>query len=121
MVGFISRPFENQKDFIHREFRDGLFRSYRKGIINNLAKEDKAVDSEQGSETYQEQIRRYLYNCRAYYIFGRFDIALLSLCDDFDIAGRGFRPYNHINFQREAHPPYKAENFDYLQRRERRF
>jgi hypothetical protein len=81
-LSLISSPKNrNPQKFFEDEFKNGLFENYRKKFIENEVSSDN----------------RY-YLPKSYYLFGDFDIAIISLIDDLNFSNKIFHPayYNKI-------------------------
>lgn len=61
-----------------------IFEKYREELGNNIT--DLPSSSKKEFD--------FFYQPRPYYIFGKFDLAFISLIEDFEICGRSFRPFN---------------------------
>ncbi len=80
-------PFgkDEEKDFIEHEVKN-VFSSYKNGVEKNLFNND--------DEKSKKEFDRILYKPACYYLFGSFDLAVISLVDDFQLATQKFHPSN---------------------------
>lgn len=86
----IPLPLKQGKAFFRREIQEGIFKQYKERIRQfsfNRTKDDAA---------YLNDFDRYFYEVRAYYLFGKFDLAVLSVVDDFRLGSKTFHPYSHL-------------------------
>ena len=99
-IGLLTLPNdEDPIEFFKREIQIGLFENFKKGLRRNFQHSET-------SDSFSE-FNELLYAPRAYCIFGRFDLAVLSLVDDFEFAVRTFKPYSPLN------PDKSQSNFQY--------
>ncbi len=82
-LGLISLPPKNVDKFYFDEFENGIFKSYREALADHLASSTKFEDS-------------LLYKPKAFYLLGQFDLAILSLVDDYDFGKKCFQPYSPL-------------------------
>lgn len=78
-----------------------IFDEYREELRNNMT-------SPSGSHSQEFD---FFYKPRPYYIFGKFDLAFVSLIEDFEICGRSFRPFNGKT--KGSEDGQSAQPFDY--------
>ena len=109
MIALSSLPFVNQDDFIKKEFKTGLFKKYKESIEKNFTNANGNEEWQQ----YKQDFNDYFYECRAYCLLGRFDVALISLVDDFEFASRHFQPFNPILFDPADPNNTSADSYDY--------
>lgn len=84
-LGLLTMPFGQEKDFIKYEI-ENLFEQYKENVQNNLNQ----------SVSKNTEFSRYLYRPRPYCLFGSFDLAVISLVDDFGLATRHFHPFSPL-------------------------
>ena len=84
-LGLLTMPFGQEKDFIKYEI-ENLFEQYKENVRNNL---NQTVSK-------NTEFSRYLYRPRPYCLFGSFDLAVISLVDDFGLATRHFHPFSPL-------------------------
>ncbi len=86
-IGLISMPFQNEKIFYDNEIdgEEGLFRTYKDAIKKQFTKN--------GNENYITEFNEFFYKPKAYYLFGKFDLAIIALVDDFEMCCRTFHPF----------------------------
>lgn len=97
MVGFTTFPIDKDTpNFFQKEIGE-LFKWYYENLDKSLADNTK------------NGLFDYCYKPKPYYIFGKFDLAFISIIDDYEICGRTFRPFNEG--MRDIKSEYK--NFDY--------
>lgn len=84
-LGFMTMPFGKEKDF--KEFEiDNLFAQYKEEVHHYLlskSEEDKIFEQD-------------LFKPKVYCLFGKFDLAVLSLVDSFGLATRSFHPFSPL-------------------------
>jgi len=93
-LGLVSLPVGCEREFYEKEFEldkknlKGLFAQYRASVRCNF----------QGNHAgnWHNEFDQYLYKPSAYYLFGRFDLGILSLIDDFEFACRRFHPFDPL-------------------------
>ena len=83
-VCLLSTPFQQEREFFKFEFEDALFKGYRDAVAKNL----RASDVEKAA------YRELFYKPTPYYLFGRFDLAVITLIDDHEFASRTFHPFD---------------------------
>ena len=82
-IGLVSLPFQQERLFFRKEIVP-IFEGYRKNVRTHLQHRDDAAMADFGA----------LYRPLPYYLFGRFDLALLYLVDDHDFSCRTLRPFH---------------------------
>jgi len=82
-IGLVSLPFQQERLFYGQEIRP-IFSGYRDNVRQFF------LDS---SDARRKDFDA-LYRPRPYYLFGRFDLALLYLVDDHDFSCRTLRPFH---------------------------
>lgn len=92
---------KNPKEFFEKEFRDGLFKKYFEELVKNSNLDYKE----------EENNLKDFYLPKAYYLFGEFDLAIISLVDDFALANRIFHPGH--NYRNEDEKPRVSVHYDY--------
>lgn len=91
LIGMATPPYSvDLQKFYETEIKDGIFGIYRNEIIN---------DTDPMPEEY--------YKPKAYYLFGDFDLAIISLIDDFELGCQYFRPIN-LTPERSIHFDYQV-------------
>ncbi|MBS1594068.1 MAG: hypothetical protein JST90_07070 [Bacteroidetes bacterium] len=95
-IGFSSIPFQNQKEFVKKEIKERLFDPYRKGLADYSGEDVR---------TYED-----LYNPDVYYLWGKYDICILSNVDDWEFGTREFSP-RIDSVVSQSHG--EMQNFDY--------
>ena len=69
-----------------------IFQNYKEGISSNYKKlSPKWNQSDDGKE-----FENYFYQPKGYFLFGEFDLLVLSLIDDFELPIRGFKPFSPL-------------------------
>lgn len=102
-VFLLSLPFGKEVEFYRTELRDGAFAKYKKAVMDRL----------QGRSASRDEFADVFYEPRAYYLFGRFDLAVLSLVDDFEFSSRTFHPFDPMmahTYEGSGRKPY-FQNF----------
>jgi hypothetical protein len=92
------RKFFND-EFYSEETEIGLFPSYKKGLLKYANTSVEVLSA-------QEENIKDLYRPIPYFIFGQFDLALISKIDDFNIGNRIFKPV-HIYRNSQSNHSYK--------------
>gem|GEM_PF-5823233 len=91
-VGFTSAPLGEEKEFI--EYIKQLFITYREGRVEKNGRKIQGLahylqsDEEEG----KRQFKKYFYQPAVYYLLGAFDLAILSLIEDFEFPVQAFSP-----------------------------
>jgi hypothetical protein len=83
-VCLLSLPFQHEKTFYDREIQT-IYANYRNAVRNNFGHAAR--------ENLKSEFN-YFYKPSAYFLFGRFDLAVISLIDDFDFSSRTFHPFD---------------------------
>ncbi len=60
----------------------------------------------------QAEFAEYLYRPRAFYLFGNYDLAVISLIDDYTLTNRNFHPYSYFISQKNETREY-SDKFNY--------
>jgi hypothetical protein len=81
-IGMVSLPFQRESEFYRAEI-EPIFGAYKRAVRGFFPAAARP------SAHY-----RRLYEPRPYYLFGRFDLAVLYLVDDHDFSCRTFRPFH---------------------------
>lgn len=79
----MSMPFNSERSF-HEQELSQPFNVYRREVEQHFAAGRKPDDFE------------HMYKPRSYALFGRFDLAMISLVDDHDFSARVLRPFTHF-------------------------
>jgi hypothetical protein len=85
-VGLTSVPYGRGHDFFAKQIVAGTFAPYKTGVRHNFATTCDAASLAEFDGAY--------YIPKGYALFGPFDLAVLSLVDDFEIGTRTFRAYD---------------------------
>ena len=101
-VGLVSLPFRKEKDFYEQEIEEGIFSNYHNAVLEHRTGYPRP---------YDEQLKKLLYKPVPYFIFGAFDLAVVTLIDDFELMCRTFRPFDPMSL-RDEKKEY-PENFSY--------
>ena len=88
-LGFTTTPIGREYEFFQKVIHNGLFKSYQKAVEDNFT--DRRGRSRQSS---RHEFSEWLYKPRAFFSFGRFDLAVLSIIDDFEFGMRTFGPFD---------------------------
>ncbi len=84
-LGFMTMPFGKEEEFIKYEV-DNLFKQYKEEIEKFADEDDPNLSS----------FKSYFYFPKAYCLFGKFDLALFSLIDNFDLGTKEFHPFSPL-------------------------
>ncbi len=100
-IGMTTVPIHLHTKKFYKKELDSLVKRYRKNLCENIGCDGNADFA--------------CYNPKGYYIFGKFDIAFITLIDDFEVCGRTFRPYNYTIRQdnNESNPRLNLNAFDH--------
>ena len=101
-IGLTTMPFGRECAFYESEIEQGIFKKYKKRL-------QQFVDPQDQSEASRE-FESSFYRPKAYCLFGRFDLAVISLVDDFALSSRVFHPYSPLI---ESGTAYKPGSFHY--------
>jgi len=103
-IGLTSLPFRQETKFYQNELHDSLFPNYKRAVLENFS----ANDTGSG---FASEFRESFYKPVPYYLFGSFDLAVLTLVDDFEMMARTFRAFDPMlsSAQNKSYP----ENFFY--------
>ena len=75
-------PPSSGKEFFDKEIKEGIFKKYRENI--------ETFTGESGNPDFEG-----FYHPKGYYLFGNFDLAVISLIDDYSLACKDYHPYHH--------------------------
>ena len=79
----MSSPFQNEFRFFEDQIRRGVFANYKNAVFDNFP------------ERWQKRSSfDAFYEPTGYYMFGRFDLAILALVDDFEFSCRTFHHFD---------------------------
>ncbi|HEY4424122.1 MAG TPA: hypothetical protein VGN10_07940, partial [Pyrinomonadaceae bacterium] len=84
-IGLTSLPFRQELEFYNNEIAGALFPHYRDAVRNNFA---------QSTSPFHAEFDEYFYKPVPYYLFGSFDMAVLTVVDDFEMMARTFRAFD---------------------------
>ncbi len=97
LFGYCSLPLclkkEERHDFIKNQISDNLFKQYKQGL-----------------ESVGKLKNKKLFNPSYYYLWGKYDVCMISEIDDLEFPTRFFRSYNPIGVNTEKSD---LQNFDY--------
>ena len=82
--GYTTMPVENSCEFYDKIILEKLFKKYKGYLEENIKCHPSIIENKIGD---------FLYSPIPYYIFGSYDLFLLSLIDDFEFPIRKFAPY----------------------------
>lgn len=82
----LSLPFGQEPEFLNHEITGAIFPKYQKAVLDNFS---PLVGNDVRAQFFES-----FYVPRPYYLFGRFDVAVVSLVDDFEFASRTFHPFD---------------------------
>ncbi len=116
-IGFSSLPFGKQREFFENEIKQ-LFENYKDALEKNLDRRRK-LDEESnrldpGFYKYADEFSDYFYVPKAYYVFGHFDLAVLSLVEDFVFSTRTFTPFDPVIVKDNPGTVNASGNYDWL-------
>ena len=105
-IGLTTMPFGYEKDFYQQEIKHGIFQAYRERLQRYMLKEEETISD--------VEFEKYFYQPKAYRLFGNFDLAVISLVDDFSLSSRVFHPFSSlINDHGETNNHYYSNSFNY--------
>ena len=90
-IGVTTMPMHQQAEFLARMRR--FFENYRKGTASHLV-------ARKGSSK-GEEFRRCFYNPTLYVLLGTFDLAVLSLMEDYEFGAQTFNPFDPMWLRNE--------------------
>lgn len=105
-IGLTTMPFGEEKTFYEKEIKEGIFEGYRKNLTAHL----KHFTPEENQ--HDAAFDRYFYKPKAYALFGNFDLAIISLVEDFTISNRIFGPHSHY-IKRSLSKALQPHNFTF--------
>jgi len=94
-IGFCTAPIGREIEFADRALKHGLFAAYREAVSKNFS-----LNELETSDSSIKEFNELLYRPQTYFTFGRFDLAVLSLIDDFEFGIRTFGPFDPM-FKRD--------------------
>ena len=100
-IGLITLPIQHEMTFYKNEIEEGIFGTYKKAVRGNFEK----IKDKRFLKEYDE----CFYLPKPYYLFGRYDMAILSLIDDFEFCSRTFHSFDPMTSS-AGKKPY-LENF----------
>lgn len=110
-IGLVTGSSIVNREFFYTEFKNGIFKGYREKL--DLHKNIECNDKKQipAHEQSIEELNKYLYKPKAYCIFGDFDLAIVSLIDDYSLPSRTFNPFNTYLLNNDGN--FEPSNFTY--------
>ncbi len=105
-LGLMTAKFGEEGRFVDNELKP-FFARYKEKIKENLFSN--------GDKEKEEIFEQYLFRPKCYFLFDNFDLAVLSLVDDFNLGTRAFHPFNTLitNDLKESDNEYNSQNFTY--------
>ena len=100
-VGLVTMPTLHETEFYEKEIKNGIFKKYKTAVADKFS---SGKDKHAGKEFNQ-----YFYEPTAYYLLGRFDLAILSLVDDYELGARTFHSFDPMSDSSKKKSYY--ENF----------
>jgi hypothetical protein len=100
LIGLISAPPSQELQFYENEFEKELFKNYKKNL--------RSLFVDEQSPSYLKEFDDSFYIPKSYFVFGKFDLAILSLVDGYEFSSRAFRPFEPL--MKKGEKTYK-ENF----------
>ena len=85
-VCLLSAPFQRELQFFSTEIDGAVFQKYREAVRRNFSGTTLESDASEFASAF--------YRPAPYYLFGRFDLAILTLVDDFEFSSRTFHPFD---------------------------
>jgi hypothetical protein len=85
-IGLMSLPFRQERKFYDQEIKNALFPNYKNAVLKNFAPDLTG--------SLKAEFEKHFYEPVPYYLFGSFDLAVLTLVDDFEMTSRTFRPFD---------------------------
>lgn len=102
-IGLTSLPFRHERGF-YKNLAESLFPNYKKAVRDNFS-------PSLANSAYDSEFDDFFYKPAPYYLFGSFDLAVISLVDDFEMMARTFRPFDPMLPSPEENP--RRQNFVY--------
>lgn len=106
-IGLTTMPLGKGQTFYKDEIQQGIFENYKKRLSRYFKKK---IDSQEEQRAF-EAFEAYMYRPKAYCILGNYDLAVLSLIDEFSISSRVFHPYSTLLIDSETSA--QSQNFTY--------
>jgi len=107
-IGLTTFPITKKiEDFYENEILD-IFQTYKEDL-------DRHISNTPTSYKKEKRIVEICYRPAAYYIFGKFDLAIVSIIDDYEFCGKAFRPFNELQSKQSKKEGKQKKNspFDY--------
>ncbi len=121
-IGLMTLPYHNPTQFFENEIRKKLFEPYKDGLLKNVKyamdypesgsstlNEDELIEYEASVEAFE----KYFYIPKAYCLLGTWDVAVLSLVDDFEFGLRTFQAFSPLSGDDEFDSGKNAQAFSY--------
>jgi len=103
-IGMATLPIGSENIFLENPLIR-LFEEYKKKTSEESASSD--------AQDYKDSFEAYFYKPIPYYLFGNFDIGLLSVVDDFTFSSRYFHPYSQLLKDEDENALENDENFTF--------
>lgn len=103
-IGLISTPLGQEDTFTDKIINEGLFKLYKQAVMQNFPNNYKKANGK-----YYQEFDNYFYKPEPYILFGPFDLAILSLVDDFEFALRTFGPYDPMCCKIKENLPFHSD------------
>ena len=110
-IGLITVPYHDILTFYNEEIKEKLFGTYKSALIENFDSASAHIKQNHPNDfdevEYANQLKTYndlLYSPRAYCVLGTWDIAVISLVDDFEFGVRTFQSFSSIAKPNDAKP-----------------
>ena len=91
LVSLTTMPFSDEKNFYENDL-EGLINGYKSKQKDFAQYRHLGEDKQKESQEFDD----YLYVPRPYFMFGNYDLAILSLIDDYTLPNRNFHPYSYF-------------------------
>lgn len=106
-IGLSTLPLGNGQTFFQNEIQQGIFVNYKERLRRYFK---KGIVS-QTEQQHLEEFERCFYRPKAYCLLGNYDLAVISLIDEFSIGSRVFHPYSCL--LNESETKVEPHNFTY--------
>lgn len=118
-IGLVTAPYENLKKF-HREEVESNFKNYKDGLKSNLFswKKNDFINAGKAEEWdhYKKLKKQFLdgfYIPKTYCMFGKWDLLILSLVDDYEFGVHYFHPFSPTSYRGTLNDGSAEKSYQY--------
>ncbi|MFK7932774.1 MAG: hypothetical protein AB8G22_04650 [Saprospiraceae bacterium] len=98
-LALTSLPLGEGSDFYRTEIAEGIFKNYKERLREHF----KPKCGSESEKICKHEFETYLYQPKAYCLLGNYDLAVLSLIDEFSLGSRSFHPYSSLLKGKKPH------------------